>query len=160
MKHLAAILAFAFCVAFQAEAGIEEGVQAYISGDYSKAFAEFQPLAAGGDANAQYYMGFMTHHGYGVKRNEAEAAKWFHMAANQGEWQSQYYLGVLNEKGVGIPKDLAAAHMWLSLAAVNPGATFRDSLHTKEAIAKLETKMKTEQIAQAKEMARNWKPQN
>lgn len=160
MKHLAAILALALGLAAQAHAGIEEGVQAYIAGDYSKSFAEFRPLAEQGDPNAQYYMGFMIHHGYGVKRNEAEAAKWFRMAAEQGEWQSQYYLGVIYEKGVGLPQDLAAAHMWLSLAAVNPGTTFRDSLHTKEAIGKLERKMKPEQIAQAREMAKSWKAQN
>jgi TPR repeat protein len=160
MKYPAAILALALGLSLPAHAGVDEGVQAYIVGEYGKAMAEFKPLAEGGNPNAQYYMGFMIHHGYGVKRNEAEAAKWFRMAAEQGEWQSQYYLGVLYEKGVGIQQDLPAAHMWLSLAAVNPGTTFRDSLHTKEALGKLEHKMKPEQIAQAKEMAKNWKPQN
>lgn len=156
MKRFAVILALA--TALTAQAGVEEGVQAYIAGDYAKAMAEFKPLAEQGDANAQYYMGFMHHHGYGVKRNEVEASKWFEMAAKRGEWQSQYYLGVIYENGVGIKKDLQAAHMWLSLAATNPGTTFRDSLHTKEAIGKLEHKMSAEQIAQAKEMAKNWKP--
>jgi uncharacterized protein len=160
MKQVVAILSLTLGLALQAHAGIDEGVQAYIAGEYGKAMAEFQPLAESGNPNAQYYMGFMIHHGYGVKRNEAEAAKWFRMAANQGEWQSQYYLGVLYEKGAGMQQDLATAHMWLSLAAVNPGTTFRDSLHTKEAIGKLEHKMKPEQIAQAKDMAKNWKPQN
>jgi uncharacterized protein len=141
MKQVVAILSLALGLALQAHAGIDEGVQAYISGEYGKAMSEFQPLAEGGNPNAQYYMGFMNHHGYGVKRNEVEAAKWF-----------------LYEKGVGIQQDLAAAHMWLSLAAVNPGTTFRDSLHTKEAVSKLERKMKPEQIAHAKEMAQNWKP--
>jgi TPR repeat protein len=160
MKHLAAILTLVLGVALQVHAGIEEGVQAYIKGEYDKAFAEFRPLAESGDRNAQYYMGFMIHHGYGVKRNQAEAAKWFQMAADQNEWQSQYYLGVLYEKGDGLPQDLPTAHMWLSLAATNPGTTFRDSLHTKEAIAKLEQKMTPEQIAKAKEMAKNWKPKS
>jgi hypothetical protein len=146
------------CVALSAQAGIDEGVQAYIAGDYAKSMAEFKPLAESGDAKAQYYMGFLYHHGYGVKRDEAQASKWFRMAADQGEWQSQYYLGVIYEKGVGLKQDLPAAHMWLSLAATNPGTTFRDSLHTKEAIGKLEHKMSAEQIAQAKEMARGWKP--
>jgi TPR repeat protein len=81
------------------------------------------------------------------------------MGAKQNEWQSQYYLGVLYDQGVGITKDLPAAHMWLSLAATNPGTTFRDSLHTKEALKKLEEKMSPEQIAKAKDMAKSWKPQ-
>jgi TPR repeat protein len=159
MKYLVATLALGFSLA--AQAGIEEGQQAYIAGEYDKAIAEFKPLAEKGDAKAQYFMGFLYHHGYGMKRDEVEASKWFLMGANQGEWQSQYYLGVIYEKGaVGLKQDLAAAHMWLSLAATNPGTTFRDSLHTKEAISKLEHKMKPEQIAQAKDMAKNWKPQN
>ena len=156
MKRFAMTLALA--CALTAQAGIDEGVQAYIAGDYSKAMAEFKPMAEKGDANAQYYMGFLYHHGYGVKRDEAEASRWFRMGAQQGEWQSQYYLGVIYEKGVGIKQDLTAAHMWLSLAAANPGTTYRDSLHTKEAIGKLEHKMNAEQIAQAKEMAKAWKP--
>ncbi len=160
MKRLAAVLVLAVGLASNANAGMDEGVQFYITGEYDKALAEFKPLAEQGDAKAQYFMGFLYHHGYGMKVNEVEAAKWFRMGADQGEWQSQYYLGVIYEKGVGIPKDLAAAHMWLSLAATNPGTTFRDSLHTKEAIGKLEQKMKPEQIAQAKELAKNWKPQN
>jgi uncharacterized protein len=158
MKYLVAVLALGLSLC--AQAGIEEGQQAYIAGEYDKAIAEFKPLAEQGDAKAQYFMGFLYHHGYGMKVNDVEAAKWFRMGANQGEWQSQYYLGVIYEKGVGIPKDLATAHMWLSLAATNPGTTFRDSLHTKEAIGKLEHKMNPEQIAQAKDMAKNWKPQN
>ena len=160
MKRLAAILALALGLAFNALAGMEEGVQFYISGEYDKALAEFKPLAEKGDAKAQYFTGFLFHHGYGMKRDEAEAAKWFRMGAEQGEWQSQYYLGVIYEKGVGMKQDLAAAHMWLSLAAANPGTTFRDSLHTKEAVSKLEQKMKPEQVAQAKDMAKSWKPQN
>jgi uncharacterized protein len=156
MKRFAIVLALSMALA--AHAGIDEGVQAYIAGDYAKAMDEFKPLAEKGDPNAQYYMGFLYHHGYGVKRNEAEASKWFGMGAAQGEWQSQYYLGVILEKGVGVKQDLPTAHMWLSLAATNPGTTFRDSLHTKEAIGKLEHKMNAEQIAQAKEMKKNWKP--
>jgi hypothetical protein len=152
------MILLSLCVSLSAQAGIDEGVQAYIAGDYASAMAEFKPLAEKGDAKAQYYMGFLYHHGYGVKRDEAQASKWFRMAADQGEWQSQYYLGVIYEKGVGLKQDLPAAHMWLSLAATNPGTTFRDSLHTKEAIGKLEHKMSAEQIAQAKEMAKGWKP--
>ena len=138
MKRLAAILILAVGLASNANAGMDEGVQFYITGEYDKALAEFKPLAEQGDEKAQYYMGFLYHHGYGMKRDEVEAAKWFRMGAEQGEWQSQYYLGVIYEKGVGMKHDLAVAHMWLSLAATNPGATFRDSLHTKEAVSKLE----------------------
>lgn len=158
MKHFAAMLALG--LALSAHAGIEEGVQAYAIGEYDKAIAEFKPLAEKGDPSAQYYMGFLYHHGYGVKRDEAEASKWFGMAAEQGDPKSQYYLGVIYEKGQGIPKDLVAAHMWLSLSAANPQSSHRDSLYTKEALDKLEKKMNEQQLAQAKEMATNWKSKN
>ena len=39
-------------------AGMSEGVAAVTVGDYQKAIAEFQPLAAGGDPAAQYQLAF------------------------------------------------------------------------------------------------------
>jgi hypothetical protein len=52
------------------------------------------------------------------------------------------------------------ADMWLTLSASNPKSSYRDSLYTKEEIGKIERKMTPEQIAQAKESVKNWKPQN
>jgi len=161
MKHLAMVLALAFCGAPGVlYAGMEEGQQAYIVGDYAKAMTEFKAAAEQGDAKGQYFTGFLYHHGYGVKRNETEAAKWFRMGASQNEPQSQYYLGVIYENGKDFDKDLAQAHMWLSLAAANPDFGYRDSAHARQAIGKLEQKMSADQIAKAKEMAKSWKPAN
>lgn len=62
--------------------------------------------------------------------------------------------------GQGVQKDLQMADMWLTLSAANPKSSYRDSLYTKEEIGKIEKKMTPEQIAQAKESVKNWKPQN
>ncbi len=158
MKNL--FVSLALVLPLVAHAGFDDAVQAYGSGDYAKALAEFKVLADQGKPEAQYFMGLFYHNGFGVPRDQTESAKWFLKAARQGDALSQYYAGIMAQKGQGVEKDPVAAHMWLSLSATNPQASNRDSLYTKEAIEKLEKKMTPEQIAKAKETAKNWNPQN
>ena len=61
-----------------------EGVAAYNSGNYEKAYQLWETLAQEGDHRAQYNMGTLYSNGKGVPQNEAEAIKWFQMAADQG----------------------------------------------------------------------------
>jgi TPR repeat protein len=152
------IAALALLLPAIAQAGFDDGVQAYAVGEYSKALAEFQPLAEQGDTKSQYFVGFLYHRGYGVPVNNVEAAKWFLKAAEKGDSLSQYYLGKMAEAGEGIPKDLTVAHMWLSLSAKD-APNVRDAAYTREDVLKLERKMSAEQIAKAKQMAQQWKPQ-
>jgi TPR repeat protein len=141
-------------------AGLEEGTAAYSTGDYAKALAEFRTLADQGNMEGQYFLGFMYHNGFGIKRDQAEAIKWFQKAAQQGDARAQYYVGIMYGAGHGAAKDLKLADMWLTLSASNPKSSYRDSLYTREEISKIERKMTPEQIAEAKELAKNWKPQN
>ncbi|HKQ26046.1 MAG TPA: tetratricopeptide repeat protein [Burkholderiales bacterium] len=143
-----------------AHAGFDDAVQAYGTGDYATALAEFKVLADQGKPEAQYFMGLFYHNGFGVARDQTESAKWFLKAARQGDARAQYYVGIMAEKGQGVEKDPVAAHRWLSLSAANPQTSHRDSLYTREAIDKLEKKMTPEQITQAKETAKNGNPQN
>ena len=158
MKRFIAIVAF--LLPLVAWAGREEGIEAYTIGDFPKAIAEFQALADQGDIEGQYFLGLFYHNGFGVKRDQAESLKWFLKAAQQGDARSQYYAGIMHAAGQGVAKDLAVADMWLSLSAANPKSSYRDSLYTKEEIDKIEKKMTPEQIAQAKDLAKSWKPQN
>ncbi len=158
MKRI--ILMFVFLLPFTAWAGLDEGIEAYTAGDYAKALTEFQALADQGNMDGQYFLGFFYHNGFGVKANQAEAVKWFQKAAQQGDPRSQYYAGIIYATGKGITKDLAAADMWLTLSASNPKTTYRDSLYTKEEIKKIEKKMTPEQLAQAQDLVKNWKPGN
>ena len=145
-------------VPLAAHAGFDEAIEAYTVGDYAKAMAEFKPLAQQGDAKAQYFTGFLYHRGYGIDRDDAQAAGWFRKAADQGDSLAQFYLGKMYEKGEGVDKDLTQAHLWLSLSAKNaPNA--RDASYTREDIQKLEKKMTPEQIAKAKDLAKQWKPE-
>jgi TPR repeat protein len=158
MKRFIVLCAFLFPLA--AWAGMDEGIEAYTTGDYAKALTEFQTLADQGNIEGQYFVGFLYHNGFGVKRDQVEALKWFQKAAQQGDARAQYYAGIMYAAGQGVAKDLQTADMWLTLSAGNPKSTYRDSLYTKEEISKIEKKMTPEQIAQAKELVKNWKPQN
>ena len=55
--------------------------------------------------------------GQGVRRNYAEAVKWYRLAAEQGYAAAQYNLGVSYDKGRGVPQDDAEAVKWYRLAA-------------------------------------------
>jgi hypothetical protein len=71
----------------------KEGIDAYNRGDYVTAMRRFSPLAKQGDAPARFYVGWMYANGRGVSKNDAEAAKWYRLAANQGIASAQYCLG-------------------------------------------------------------------
>ena len=59
----------------------------------------------------------MTAAGRGVAANAAEAARWFHAAADQGFEPAESSLGALYESGKGVPQDFAAAAAWYRKAA-------------------------------------------
>ena len=62
----------------------EDGVAAYKRGDYATALRLLRPLAAQGNAAAQYLLGLMYGRGDGVPQDDAEAVKWYRLAAEQG----------------------------------------------------------------------------
>ena len=55
--------------------------------------------------------------GRGVLRDDAEAVRWYRLAAEQGNALAQNTLGVRCAAGLGVPQDYVSAHMWLNLAA-------------------------------------------
>ena len=64
---------------------MEEGRGAYESGDYAVALGLLRPLAERGDAEAQYNLGVMYRNGQGVPHDDAEAVKWYRLAAEQAK---------------------------------------------------------------------------
>src|SRR5262245_36628530 len=100
-----ALLVLIFVAA--AHAGFDEGEQAFKRRDYRTALSEFTPLADGGDARAQYYLGVMLVGGLGVPRDEARAADYLGRSAEQGNAQAQSILGALYLQGRGVPRDEA-----------------------------------------------------
>ncbi len=61
---------------------------------------------------AQYSFGNVCYNGDGVKRDKAEAAKWYRKAAEQEVSLAQYNLGALLEKGEGVPESGTLAFDW------------------------------------------------
>jgi len=53
-----------------------------------------------------------------VAHDDAQAAEWYRMAADQGFGRAQNNLGALYEHGVGVAQDLAAAARWYRKAAL------------------------------------------
>ena len=123
-----------------------------MTNDQSTDIEKLIQQASQGDAESQCNLGVMYANGEGVPQDDIRAMKWFRLAADQGDADAQFNLGVMYANGEGVPQDFVQAHTWFNLAAAQGhtnGATNRD-LVAKE--------MTPQQIGQAEELARNWKP--
>jgi len=96
---------------------INNGINAYKSGDYITAFKEFKPLAEQGDAYAQNNLGLMYKYGNGVPMDTEKATKWIRLSANQGLDIAQNYIGNIYEIGLGVTQDYSEALKWYTLSA-------------------------------------------
>ncbi|MHB1214628.1 MAG: tetratricopeptide repeat protein [Thiobacillus sp.] len=66
---------------------------------------------------AQYMLGILYSHGWGVSRDSAQAVDWFSRSARNGYGPACYHLGWMYHKGDGVPRDDAAAQHLLEQAA-------------------------------------------
>ncbi len=62
-------------------------------------------------------LGIMYQAGHGVPKDDAQAVKWFRLAADQGHARAQTSLGTMYASGHGVPQDYAQAAKWFRLAA-------------------------------------------
>jgi len=102
-----------------------DGIAAYEAGDYATALKEFRPLAAQGHVLSQNNLGAMYFDGRGVPQDDAEAVKWYRLAAAQGIEKppffarillfkkpfaiAQHNLALMYHAGRGVPQDYAEA---------------------------------------------------
>ena len=80
--------------------------------------------------------------------DDAEAVRWYRLAAEQGDATAQFNLGLMYDKGQGVLKDSVLAHMWYNIAGANGNARarkLRDSL---------ERDMTRAEVSRASELAR------
>ena len=80
------------------------------------------------------------------------AVYWLRLSAHQGNDLAQRKLGLMYERGDGVLQDYVQAYKWYSLGAANgvkAGAVLRDALAKR---------MTPDQIAEAQQLARKWKP--
>jgi TPR repeat protein len=57
----------------------------------------------------------MYENGVGVPENDADAVKWYRLAAKQGRARAQNNLGVMYENGEGVSENNAEAIKWFRL---------------------------------------------
>ena len=98
-------------------ADFAKGNEAYNSGDYQTAIAEWQPLAVEGDVDSQFGVGLLYGNGFGVPLDNDQALKWYRLAAAQKHANAQCNLAVMNANGWGVPQSDEEAFKWYSLAA-------------------------------------------
>jgi len=142
-----------------AEAQYNLGV-AYANGqgvpqDYAQAMKWLHLAADQGLEFAQLHLARMYDYGLGVPKDDAQAMKWLHLAADQGNACAQYNLG--NHYHHTRTKEYVQAYKWFSLAAAQGfvGNYFANAARQKDVVAK---QMTPQQITEAEELARNWKP--
>jgi hypothetical protein len=84
--------------------------------------------AIGGDAVAQYNLGYDFYLGKGVRQDYAQAAQWWRMAAEQGNPSAQNNLGLLYSEGQGVQQSYTQAVAWYSKAGQQGNAEAQRNL--------------------------------
>jgi len=115
--------------------------------------AAFAPISEAddidiGDATAQYNLARMYNKGRGVTQDDKEAVKWYQKAAAQGVAHAQHNLGFMHANGRGVIQDFVLGHMWCNIATSNG---YKKAKKNRDAA---ESKMTSEQIVKAQELAR------
>lgn len=127
----------------------QEAAAAHQRADYATELRILRPLAAQGNATAQFNLGVMHDFGQGVPQDHADAARWYRLAAAQGHAAAQFNLGGMYFDGQGVGQDDVRAYMWFALGA---GAGYPGAAKNRNIIAR---QMTPQQIAQAQQMARD-----
>jgi TPR repeat protein len=132
-------------------------VDAYVRGNYDTARRLMQPLAKKGEAPAQFILGYANF----MNMNYPAAVKWYQRAARQGYAEAQSTLGEMYVGGLGVQQSNMQAYVWFSLAAANNDSLFDketrdDAARNRDLTA---AKMTTEQIAEARQLINEWKPE-
>jgi uncharacterized protein len=113
--------------------------------------------AAAGDAEAQFSLGKNYEAGRsGLKQDYAIAASWYQKSADQGNAYAQASLGILYHSGKGLPHDDVQSEMWLIISAEHVQKDDRETIvEMRDSVA---THLTPQQLAEARRLAREWKP--
>ena len=105
MRSLALFVALCFFFLYTqlAVADFSQGFAAYEASNFQVALSEFRKASREGDVRAQYMLGRMYQHGYGVAENNGVAIDYYRRAAEQGHAKAQYALGIMHQKGLDLP---------------------------------------------------------
>ena len=84
---------------------------------HAEDIAAIRAAAEGGNTAAMVTMGALYHYGKGVQQDDAQAARWYLLAATQGHTGAQCIVGMLFLVGQGVTQNNAQAEYWLHRAA-------------------------------------------
>ena len=132
----------------------------FVRQDHAASLQWFRKAAEQGFVDAQFNLGRIYGPADGLYRRSraapedyGEAAKWLGKAAAQGHTPAQIKLAELYASGgYGLDRDYVQAYLWTSVAAESGSEPARKQL------ASYTSRMSEAQIAEAKELARTWKP--
>nr|WP_216856751.1 tetratricopeptide repeat protein [Acidisoma sp. S159] len=102
--------------------------------DYSKALYYYKKAVAlddaiiGGDAYAEFSIGFLYMKGYGPTENYAKARHWLLRADADGSGDADNMLGVMYEEGYGVPSDSQTAMKWFTRGSHRGSAGAEDNI--------------------------------
>ncbi|MHB1085116.1 MAG: tetratricopeptide repeat protein [Thiobacillus sp.] len=85
--------------------------------DYRKAFYWLGLAAQANHPRAQYMLGILVSHGWGVPRDSNQAVEWFTRSARNGYAPASYHLGWMVHKGDDVPRDDARSIRLMEQAA-------------------------------------------
>ena len=119
MKRILLVIIMLLISVSVARADFNDGVVAYLMGDYETAYNTMISIAKTKEEDPlpQYYLGMMYLKGQGVEQDYAQASEWFRKAAENRLPQAQYKLANLYTQGKGVPKDLEFAYIWYRVGA-------------------------------------------
>ena len=117
-------------------------------------FGDVRGFAEAGHAEYQFHLGCMYTTGQGVPQDDAEAVRWFRLAAEQGRADAQFYLGGMYADGLGVPQDHVLAHMWFNLAASRVTGEAREgAVGNRDRAA---GQLTPDDLSEAQRLAREW----
>lgn len=96
---------------------LEEGTRAYQENEYVAAMVLLQPLADQGNPRAQFMVGNMYFHAWGVPEDIEVGLALIRKAADQGDVDAHSELGRAYLEGRGTKQDYAQAMAWFAKAA-------------------------------------------
>jgi TPR repeat protein len=103
-----------------------------------------------GHAPSQSALGFKYASGQGVTEDDAEAVRWYRLAAEQGNAGAQWSLGTMYENGDGVEESTVLAFMWWTVAAAEEYASAVESIDI------VEGGMSAAQVEEGERLAREW----
>ncbi|TCS60301.1 hypothetical protein EDD55_1112 [Varunaivibrio sulfuroxidans] len=98
-------------------ANYNDGLRAVHKDDWSRALANFRPLAKEGHAGALFSLGLMYQKGRGVKVDYNRALEYYLRAAVKDYAPAQNNIGTMYQEGLGVRRNFKEAIRWYTLAA-------------------------------------------